>query len=180
MIQQLLLLDSQIFIFLNHLPHNLFLDTLFGFITFVGYLGGIWIVISLLLYFKNKKKYEKLLKLIFLIDILSLIIGEWFLKNIIARPRPKIDLPGAIVPFDFYHSFSFPSGHAVMSFAAAFVLGRVHKKSKWLYYSLAMLISFSRIYLGKHYPSDVLVGAVIGLLIGYICHKFYLLTSKQK
>lgn len=103
-----------------------------------------------------------------MVGVFTLIIAEWFLKNIIARPRPKIEIPTAIVPFDFYQSFSFPSGHATIAFAAAYILGREHKKSKWLYYSLAMLISFSRIYLGKHYPSDVIAGTFLGLLIGYL------------
>lgn len=163
--------DTALFLLINHLPHNFFLDTFFGVITFSGYLGIAWIVISLLLYFRNKKKYRRLLFLIFLTDLISIIIVEWILKNMIARPRPSVSIAEAIVPFDFYHSFSFPSGHATIAFAAAYILGRQYKKLKWLYYFLAFLISFSRIYLGKHYSSDVVGGAVIGFLIGFGSYK---------
>lgn len=139
-------------------------------------------MISFYLYFKNKIKFKKLVKAVVIADILTLIIGEWFLKNIVARLRPRLEIPTAIVPYDFYQSFSFPSGHATIAFAAAYILGQEHKKLKWLYYFLAVLISFSRIYLGKHYPSDVLTGALIGLFIGWCCinFKFHPLTVKRK
>lgn len=182
--QYLLRLDEQLFLIINHLPHNIFLDTLFGFITLVGYFGGIWIVISLFLYFKNKIKYKKLVVSMLTVDVITIMIGEWFLKNIIARPRPQIEIPATIVPFNFYHSFSFPSGHATIAFAAAYILGREQKKLKWFYFSLATLISFSRIYLGKHYPSDVFAGVLIGLLIGFgsykLVNKFTIKPTKSQ
>ncbi len=129
-------------------------------------------IIAFYLYIKNKAKSKKLFQAIVISDILAIIIGEGILKNIIARSRPQIDFPAAIVPFDFYHSFSFPSGHATIAFAAAFILGREDKRLKRFYYLLAFLIAFSRIYLGKHYPSDVLAGGTLGLFIGYCSFKF--------
>ncbi len=163
--------DSALFLFINHLPHNLLFDTFFGFTTFIGYFGVVWIIIALYLYIKNKTKSKKLVQAIVISNILAIIIGEGILKNIFARPRPQIDISTAILPFDFYHSFSFPSGHAIIAFAAAFILGRGHERLKWFYYLLAFLIAFSRVYLGKHYPSDILAGAVIGLLIGFSSSK---------
>jgi len=164
--------DKALFLFINHLPHNFLFDTFFGFMTLIGYLGAVWVTISIYLYTRNKPKFKRLLKTIIIADLISLVLVEWLLKNIVARPRPLVDIPTAIVPFDFYHSFSFPSGHAVMSFAAAFILAHEYKKLKWFFWSLAFLISFSRIYLGKHYPSDVIVGGIIGVLIGIISLKF--------
>lgn len=178
-IREILSVDRQLFVFINRLPHNFFLDTFFGFVTFLGYLGMIWVGISLYLYFKQKNKFKKLLATVVLAYILSLILGEWLLKNIIQRPRPQFDIAGTIVPFDFNRSFSFPSGHAVISFAAAYILGREHKKLKWFYYLLAIIISFSRIYLGKHYPSDVIGGALIGLFVGIFSHKISKLLNKS-
>jgi undecaprenyl-diphosphatase len=72
-----------------------------------------------------------------------------------------------VLPFNFAQSYSFPSGHAAASFVAAYLLSKKDKKRAWVYYVVALLISFSRIYLGKHYPSDVLAGALIGTLIGW-------------
>ena len=170
MMENLYAVDKTLFYLLNHLPHNALTDIIFGAITLAGYLGFIWFVIGFIIYFKEKKSDKKLLKSLFATLFFSLLV-EIFLKNLIMRLRPQFVLPGVIEPFDFYQSFSFPSGHAVISFAAAFVLSRYKPKLKWLYYSLAVIISFSRIYLGKHFPSDVIAGAVIGLGIGYISHK---------
>jgi undecaprenyl-diphosphatase len=88
------------------------------------------------------------------------------LKVLIARPRPSLTLDGVVTLFKA-GDFSMPSGHAVMAFAAAFILSRSYGKGP-LFYLLATVIAFSRIYAGVHYVSDILVGAVIGLLIGYV------------
>lgn len=103
---------------------------------------------------------------LFLAGLITFLFVDIGLKHMMKRPRPELSIPAAIVVFDNAHSYSFPSGHATIAFAAAYILGRQHKKLKWFYYLLAVLISYSRIYLGKHYPGDVLFGAVLGLLIG--------------
>lgn len=168
MIRYLLGFDHQLFFAINHLPHNSFFDTFFGFLSFAGIYGGVFLGFAFVLYLKNRKKVKKQLVALLVAEILYIFLVEIFLKNIIVRPRPQFTITDAVLPYDFSHSFSFPSGHAVISFAAAFILGREHKRLKWFYYLLAFLIAFSRIYLGKHYPTDVLVGAVIGLFIGFI------------
>lgn len=164
-------LDIQLFKFINHLPHNFLLDTFFGFLSFVGIYGGVFLGFAFVLYLKNRKKVKKQLVALLVAEILYIILVEIILKNIIVRPRPQFGIADAVLPYDFSHSFSFPSGHATIVFATAFILGRGNKKLKWVYYLLAFLIAFSRIYLGKHYPTDVLAGAVIGLLIGFCSYK---------
>lgn len=160
-------LDVSLFIFINHLPHNFLLDTLFGFLSFAGIYGGVFLGFAFVLYLKNRKKVKKQLTALLVAEILYIIFVEMILKNIIVRPRPQFSIADVVLPYDFSHSFSFPSGHSTIVFAAAFILGRGNKRLKWFYYLLAFLIAFSRIYLGKHYPSDVLAGAVIGWLIGF-------------
>lgn len=163
--------DIQLFLYINHLPHYLFLDTFFGFLTFAGIYGGIFLIFAFILYLKNKKKFKKLVMALLNAEIFYIILVEMILKNIIVRPRPQLTIADVILPYDFSQSFSFPSGHATMAFAAAFILGREYKKYRWLFYLLAFLISFSRIYLGKHYSSDVIGGAILGVLIGIISIK---------
>ncbi|MEK7096731.1 MAG: phosphatase PAP2 family protein, partial [Patescibacteria group bacterium] len=68
---------------------------------------------------------------------------------------------GSLCPKDF----SFPSTHAATAFVAAEILAYFNKKRKWFYFAVAILISYSRIYLGCHYFFDVVFGAIIGWLV---------------
>ena len=71
-------------------------------------------------------------------------------------PEPLVDLPA---------TYSFPSGHATVSFACATVLALAVPRLRVPLFVLAALISFSRVYVGVHYPLDVLAGAVLGVAI---------------
>lgn len=171
MIEILLQLDTKLFTFINHLPHNSFLDFFFAFLTGIGYGGIVWFLIGIAIFVWEEVKDRKTLFALVLAGLFSLLLNEWGIKNIIRRPRPQFTISEVVVPFDVASSFSFPSGHATIAFAAAFIFSRKHKKLAWIFYLLASLIAFSRIYLGKHYPSDVVVGGLIGTLIGYFCLK---------
>lgn len=103
--------------------------------------------------------------------IATYLTVEVLIKNIFQRPRPYIDMPDLIEVGAVSNSYSFISGHTTIAFAAAYILSYHHRKGSWIYYILAFLIAFSRIYLGKHYPSDVLTGIFLGSIIGFICIK---------
>lgn len=97
----------------------------------------------------------------------SLVINNLILKNLVARPRPYEMVAGLMPLIPRPADYSFPSGHTGSSFAAAVVLyGQLPKKWGIAALVLAVLISISRLYLGVHYPSDVLAGALIGSMIG--------------
>lgn len=179
MIKEILLKqDANLFISINHLPHNVFLNSFFSFLSGIGSWGMIWVVIALALFIWEEGKNQKKLVALVLAVILSALFVELGLKNIVRRLRPEFIIPFTIVIADKTASYSFPSEHATLAFAGAYILGREHKRLKWFYYLLAILISFSRIYLGKHYPSDVIAGAVIGLIIGFISLKVATRISK--
>lgn len=163
--------DISLFNFINHLPHNILLDTFFGFLTAVGYFGFVFLVLTIVLALKNKKNARKLLTAVVWAVVLYFFFVEYLIKNYFGRLRPQFLLPDAILPYDFSRSFSFPSGHAVIAFALSYILAKMHKKRALFYYFLAVLVSFSRIYLGKHFPSDILAGALLGGAIGYISLK---------
>ena len=139
--------------------------------TAIGYGGVIWVVIAIVLTIRNKKITKKLFTAIIWAEVMYCFFIEYLIKNYFGRLRPQFLLPDAILPYDFSRSFSFPSGHAAIAFALSYVLGKIDRKRKVFYYFLAILISFSRIYLGKHYPSDVVGGAVLGFLIGVVSLK---------
>lgn len=88
------------------------------------------------------------------------------LKPIFHRARPSVVVADSEPMFGVRGSYSFPSVHATNAFATAFVLDAVFPGSRPAFFALATLVSYSRIYVGDHWPSDTLAGALLGSLIG--------------
>ena len=111
---------------------------------------------------------------------ISGIIGE-ILKYTIKEPRPSVRYPGLVFTNSETRDPSFPSGHTLVAFATATSLALEYKK--WYVTGPAYLwagsVGFSRMYLGKHYPSDVLAGMAIGILSGVVSHKFSINVLKS-
>ena len=97
------------------------------------------------------------------------------LKELIARDRPCHVLSHIKDIANCSNSFSFPSNHAVNSFTFATIVTLAYKNLTFLLYVSALLIGYSRIYLGVHYPTDVLSGALLGILIGFLGYKYFYL-----
>jgi undecaprenyl-diphosphatase len=89
------------------------------------------------------------------------------LKDAIDRTRPFAAHP-QIDPLYVVHSSSFPAGHAATAFAGATLLSYLAPRAAPAFVVLAVLIGYSRVYVGVHYPGDVVVGALIGVVIGVI------------
>lgn len=142
------------------------LTPIMTFITSLGNVGAVWIVLSLILLIRPKTRKCGIAMLTAL--LLGLLVGNVMLKNIIARPRPFAaypDIMPLVMPID---PFSFPSGHTLSSFCAASACFAYHKKAGAVCAVLALLIGFSRLYVGVHYPTDVLGGIVIGIILGFL------------
>ncbi len=92
------------------------------------------------------------------------VVANYAVKLAVRRPRPKLRglPPLATAP----SALSFPSAHATSSLAAATAFGRVEPRTRVPLHALAAAICITRPYLGMHYPSDVLAGAVLGIAIG--------------
>lgn len=144
------------------------------FTTHLGDAGAIWIVTAItLLLFKKTRKAGICLGVSL---IVTAILGNVVLKNIFARTRPFIEANYPII-INAPGGFSFPSGHTSSSFAAATAIALYFKKWSVPSFVLASLIALSRVYLYVHYPSDIIAGAILGIIITIICDK--LLRKKE-
>ena len=147
--------------------HTPLLDKILAFITSLGNAGIIWIVLAAVLLILPKTRKAGIIVAAAL--LMDLILCNLILKNLVARVRPY-DVNTAIAirikkPLDF----SFPSGHTAASFAAMTALFLAKMKKAWIAaLVLAVLIAFSRLYFYVHYPTDVLGGAIVGILSGII------------
>jgi undecaprenyl-diphosphatase len=179
-------LDTNLFLFVNRSLTNPFFDWLMPILS--GSNGAKTILIAtavaigvaMLVFGKSRAR----LCVFFLVVVVSINDGLICntLKHAIARPRPFVTLPDArmfgtigkgYVPPEINENGvdmaadkgshnSMPSSHAANMFAATMVLFLFYRKSIWFMLPLALGVSFSRVYNGVHYPSDVLAGAIIG------------------
>ena len=154
------------------------LDKVMPIITSLGNGGVLWIIISLMLIIT--KKYRKAGIIALMALLITTILGEVIIKNIIQRARPFIDNEGIKLLIPEPTSFSFPSGHTGSSFASAFALAVNIKGYGRLFLLLAALIAFSRLYLYVHYPSDILGGIVLGALSAYLAQVIYKRITDRK
>lgn len=150
-----------------------FLDAVMPIITSLANGGILWIISALVLI--CLKKTRKTGFSVGLALILGFIIGNLILKNAVARIRPY-DMNSQIeILVNKLSDYSFPSGHTLASFEAASVLLIRNRRLGIPAIVLATLIAFSRLYLYVHYPTDVLAGAVLGIIIAVFASR---LTGK--
>lgn len=141
-----------------------FLDFLLPRLTTLGNGGAIWVAAGCGLLCTRKYRKQGILLLAGL--AVGGLVGNAFLKNLIARPRPCWLDPSVPLLIPTLQDYSFPSGHTMASAIGATILTRTDRRFGYAAIPLAVLIAFSRLYLYVHFPSDVLAGAVIGVCIG--------------
>lgn len=152
---------------LNYIYEHLscsFLDFIMPKITFLGNGGLIWIITAIVMI--SFRKYRKAGIILSVALILCGITGNILLKNLIARERPCWLNETVQMLISIPKDYSFPSGHTMSSFASATVLTHYGRKNGIAACILAALIAFSRLYLYVHFPTDILAGMLIGVIIG--------------
>ncbi|NLZ45759.1 MAG: phosphatase PAP2 family protein [Clostridiales bacterium] len=155
--------DNSVLNFLNSIQNGFF-DWLFKISTYLGDNGYLWFGIAfILLCFK---KTRGLGVTIILSMGLSFLCSNVIIKNLVRRARPFIKNKEIQLIINAPYGYSFPSAHSSSSFAAATSIFAKNKKSGMAAYFVASMITLSRSYLHVHYPTDIICGAVIGVLCG--------------
>ncbi|HHU87586.1 MAG: phosphatase PAP2 family protein [Pelotomaculaceae bacterium] len=162
LIESIKYLDASCFKWINGSLHNSFFDGLMPLLSYAGQGGLIWIALGLSFFIFGRRSWKNAALLMLLALFASFLVDEELLKNIFRRPRPFETFAGInllVLPPD---SYSFPSAHTANAFAAGLVLARKIPSVAGPVLALALLIAFSRVYVGVHYPLDILAGALVG------------------
>lgn len=149
---------------------NPFLDILFQLITICGEQMVLVLIISIIYWVKDKKFGEYIAY-----AVLTSVLVNCVVKDIFKFKRPIGEEGIRTLREKTATGYSFPSGHTqgAGSFYGAMA---IYIKKKVMYIIaiiMIILIGFSRLYLGVHYPKDVIVGGILGVLISYICYNIY-------
>ena len=112
------------------------------------------------------------------VALVAASLASGALKDLVGRVRPPLAHDSLTALVTLPADPSFPSGHATSAFAAAGVVAAMHPRLRAPVLALAALVALSRVYLGVHYPTDVLAGALLGLAIAAVAVAFARLTGR--
>jgi undecaprenyl-diphosphatase len=161
-------LDKGLFLFINLKLQNGFFDFLMPILTEFKYWRiPFFLCVVALLVFGNKKTRISGILLLIILGITDATVNMW-LKPWIGRVKPCNVFPDVHLLAGCSHSGSFPSSHAANIFGAGTILTCFYRRLWVLWLIIAVSVSFSRIYVGVHYPLDVLAGAFYGILWGVL------------
>ena len=176
-------MEGQILLFIQDNIRTDFLDPVMLFITRLGNAGIFWIAVTAVLLLIKKSRKVGVCCLIAL--LLQITIVNGVIKNLVGRIRPYDVVEGLNCLVGVQKDPSFPSGHTSSSFAVSWVIFRkMPKKFGIPALIIATLIALSRLYVGVHYPTDVIAGVVFGILLAlgamFLTDKLFAYLEKRK
>ncbi len=157
-------LDFTVFQWLR-IHHSPLLDVVMAGLTDVARGGAIWIVLAFLIAFLYRSRWPAVVQVVLSVA-LAFLLTDHVAKPFFNRSRPFESYADSRVYGYKPTTRSFPSGHAASAIAGACALSRMAPEARAVFWILALLVAFSRVYLGVHYPADVLGGVLLGLGIG--------------
>ncbi len=161
-------IDTYLFFLFNVHFSNPVFDAVMPFITNKLSWLPVWIAAIVFLLWKGGKEGRVALIALLLTVAVTDLFTNQLLKPLIHRMRPCAALEGVHLLVKCIHSPSMPSSHASNFFAVATVFSFYLKKYRWVFWSLAALVAYSRVAVGVHYPGDVLAGAAVGWACGQL------------
>jgi undecaprenyl-diphosphatase len=159
-------LDARLFLAINGLPHPEQANTILHALSFLATGGACFEVGAAVAMLRGVPGSLAALTQLVPAATLTTWLAEYPIKAHFRRRRPFADVVRALVIGKKPGSWSFPSGHTAASFASARALSSVWPERAAIFYGLAVLVALSRIYLGVHYPGDVLSGVALGTVLG--------------
>jgi membrane-associated phospholipid phosphatase len=157
--------DARVYLAINHLPHTALTNKLMYGLTEIMNGGFGWVLgLMCVALLDGKRGRQALLQTTPPLWFATMTV-EYPVKYYFRRRRPFVDVVQAIAVGKKPGTYSFPSGHSAAAFAGAWLLTRHYPRFMVLWYVIASLVGFSRIYLGAHYPGDVFSGALAGTAI---------------
>jgi undecaprenyl-diphosphatase len=133
-------------------------------LSYIGYFGTAWILLALALSLAGRR-HPALPVLLTAASVWTADLAALTIKALVERPRPSVAVPEAH-PLMGAAGYSMPSGHAATAFAGAVAVAYLWRRGAPWFFLLAAAIAFSRVYVGVHYPGDVLAGAALGAAVG--------------
>ncbi len=167
-------MDTLLFRLVNDASANPWFDRLMPWITNGGYvqniLAGCGVALLLEAYLRRRPGGVWHAWRVVLVALATVVLFEWIfshgLRNLVARPRPPYALDDVWLRTGATRSFSFPSSHAGNTMGVATVVSAGYRELGWVLLGYAVLVAYSRVYCGVHYPLDVGAGAALGALLG--------------
>jgi undecaprenyl-diphosphatase len=157
-------LDRLLFIFFNQILANPVTDEIMPFVTD----GAHWVIAVVLFVFVAvwQDRWRGAAVMLGVVAVFALCdqsSAHW-LKPVVKRVRPCHVVDGARLLVHCTQAYSFPSAHATNSFGCAVWLTFWYPQYRWVFFGLALLVSISRVFVGVHYPFDVLAGWILGTI----------------
>ena len=166
MIETITKFDFSVLYWIQENIRTEWLDSVFAFLSWAFQLGIPWLVLGAVLFCFKKTRAAGVIMVTAV--VLTFFFNELAIKNAVNRERPCTIDPSVSLAVERPTSYSFPSGHTASCFAAAGTLLFTFKKLGIPLMLFAVLMGFSRMYLFVHFPTDVIAGAAMGILMAWV------------